>query len=148
MDKLNTTQILKLIPHKAPFRFIDGLTEVNEKLAEGFYRFREDESFYKGHFDFKPVTPGVILTETMAQIGLLPMGIYILHEAGYHAIMPLIIKTEIYFEKIVLPGEKVTVKGNRKFYKMGILGADVTMYNEPGELIAYGEIRGKINMQL
>jgi 3-hydroxyacyl-[acyl-carrier-protein] dehydratase len=40
--------------------------------------FRWKLRFYKGHFEHHPVTPGVILTETMAQIGLVCLGIFIL----------------------------------------------------------------------
>jgi 3-hydroxyacyl-[acyl-carrier-protein] dehydratase len=147
MENLTIAEILELIPHKAPFRFVDSLQEVDGEHAIGHYTFKKDSDYYKGHFDFAPVTPGVLITEAMAQIGLLPIGIYLLKESGKGQILPLIIKTEIFFEKMVLPGEKVKVEGIKKFYRYGILSADVTMYNSNSEVVAYGNIRGKIEIK-
>ena len=48
------------------------------KKLVGAYRFREDEFFYRGHFPGRPITPGVILIETMAQIGVVAFGMYLL----------------------------------------------------------------------
>ena len=59
---------------------MDKLTKVSENGAEGFYIFKEDEYFYQGHFKDNPVTPGVILTEVMAQIGVVCLGIYLLKD--------------------------------------------------------------------
>ncbi len=75
MDLLKT--IVELLPYDHPFLFVDELTAINENGSEGHYTFREDEYFYRGHFKDRPVTPGVILTECMAQIGLVCLGIYL-----------------------------------------------------------------------
>ena len=54
--------------------------------AEGFYTFKEDEYFYQGHFKDNPITPGVILTEVMAQIGVVCLGIYLLKRSRFQKI--------------------------------------------------------------
>ncbi|MDQ3230519.1 MAG: hypothetical protein M3Q07_01770, partial [Pseudobdellovibrionaceae bacterium] len=64
------SRILALVPQQKPFRFVDRIIEVDEQRIVGQYQFREDEWFYRGHFPGNPVTPGVILVECMAQIGL------------------------------------------------------------------------------
>ena len=75
MDLLKT--IVQLLPYSSPFLFVDELTKVDENGSEGYYTFRKDEYFYLGHFKDNAVTPGVILTECMAQIGLVCLGIYL-----------------------------------------------------------------------
>ena len=62
--------ILDSIPQQEPFRFIDEILELSEDHILAAYRFREDADFYRGHFPGNPVTPGVILIETMAQSGV------------------------------------------------------------------------------
>jgi len=64
------------LPYSSPFLFVDELITVDENSIVGNFTFNEDLDFYKGHFKDNPVTPGVILTETMAQIGLVALGIY------------------------------------------------------------------------
>jgi len=60
--------IISLLPYQSPFLFIDDLHKIDEEGIIGTYTFHETSFFYRGHFKNNPVTPGVILTETMAQI--------------------------------------------------------------------------------
>jgi len=73
-------EIVALLPYSPPFLFVDELEEVNENGARGSYTFKPTEFFYEGHFKNMPITPGVILTETMGQIGAVCLGIYLLRE--------------------------------------------------------------------
>ncbi len=75
---LTPDEVLELLPQKRPFRFVDRLIRLDENGAVGEYTFRDDESFYPGHFPGNPVTPGVILTEAMCQTGIVALGIYLL----------------------------------------------------------------------
>ena len=59
---------------------MEELTSITERGVEGFYTFKEEEFFYIGHFKDNPITPGVILTEVMAQIGVVCLGIYLFKE--------------------------------------------------------------------
>ena len=76
-DRETIKTILMAVPQQAPFRFIDDILEVDERRITGGYRFREDEYFYRGHFPGRPVTPGVILIEAMAQTGVVAFGLYL-----------------------------------------------------------------------
>ena len=78
---MNAADIIAQLPYQRPFLFVDALTHVSEDAVEGSYRFRMDEYFYQGHFTNQPITPGVILTEVMAQIGVVCLGIYLMAKA-------------------------------------------------------------------
>ena len=77
---MNNKKIIQLLPYQAPFLFVYELISLSEHDAKGFYTFKKDEYFYQGHFKNNPITPGVILTEVMAQIGVVCLGIYLLRD--------------------------------------------------------------------
>ena len=60
---------IELLPHRAPFLFVDTLIEGDETGAIGEYTFTEEKNdFFKGHFPDFPVVPGVVLVEAMSQV--------------------------------------------------------------------------------
>ena len=77
---MNKSEIINKLPYQKPFLFVDGIDTISEDGVTGHYKFKKDETFYKGHFKDNPITPGVILTECMAQIGLVCLGIYLLKD--------------------------------------------------------------------
>ena len=76
-DRLSKAEVLALVPQQEPFRFIDEIVELDDEHIVARYTFRPDADFYRGHFPGNPITPGVILTETMAQAGVVAFGIYL-----------------------------------------------------------------------
>ena len=66
--KLGINEIKNLIPHRAPFLFIDEC-EILKKGKKGIASkvFKEDEYFFHGHFPGNPIVPGVIIVEALAQ---------------------------------------------------------------------------------
>jgi 3-hydroxyacyl-[acyl-carrier-protein] dehydratase len=142
-------EILDLVPQQAPFRFIDEIISLDEEQIVGAYRFRDDEFFYRGHFPGRPITPGVILIETMAQIGVVAFGMYLL--ACRKQIRPGQMKEPlslfsladgIEFRGIVKPGERVIVKGKKIYMRSGALKVDISMERENGEVICVGKLAG------
>ncbi len=81
-DRILRERILEMVPQRHPFRFIEEILELDEEHIVGVYRFRSDEYFYRGHFPGLPVTPGVILIETMAQTGVVAFGLYLSCSGG------------------------------------------------------------------
>ena len=140
-------QILALLPYRKPFLFVDEITQVDENQIEGHYSFSKEEFFYIGHFPGFPLTPGVILIECMAQIGLVALGIYLLDQQGIHISfsaekLPLFTSSNIQFYKKVLPGEKVVIKGEKVVFRHHKLRSNVKMTNEMGETVCDGLISG------
>lgn len=143
--------ILDHLPYKSSFRFVDHISFLNIDEVKGDYTLQKDAFFYQDHFAGNPVTPGGIITEIMAQIGLVVLGIYlILHEPGEPGVafdkkvFPLLTSSDVSFFKMVLPGEKVTVISKKQYFRFGKLKCMVHMYNASEEPVAKGIFSGII----
>jgi 3-hydroxyacyl-[acyl-carrier-protein] dehydratase len=67
---LSYEDIIRLLPHRYPFLFVDRITElVPEKRVVGLKNVTGNEPFFQGHFPGRPVMPGVLIIEAMAQVG-------------------------------------------------------------------------------
>ncbi len=135
-------EIIAKLPYSKPFLFVDEILHIDENGVVGSYTFNEDLDFYKGHFKDNPVTPGVILTEVLAQIGLVCLGIYLLEETFSKDVSIALTSTSIEFLKPVFPKEKVTVTSEKKYFRFGKLKCTVTMKNEKGDEVCSGIIAG------
>lgn len=140
--------ILKRLPYQKPFLFVDNLLEVNEHGVTGSYNFNKGLDFYKGHFKGNPITPGVILTECCAQIGLVCLGIYLVGEEDFKNSNILIglSSSEMEFLKPVLPGETVTVVSKKTYFRFNKLKCEVKMYDEQRDLVCRGTLSGMLKL--
>lgn len=143
---MNNKEIIQLLPYKQPFLFVEELISVSENGALGFYTFKEDEYFYKGHFKNNPITPGVILTETMAQIGVVCFGIYLLKQELPESKNPQIALTssEVDFFLPVFPKDRVKVVSEKIYFRFHKLKCKVQMFNDKEELVCRGTISGML----
>ena len=117
--------------------------EVSENGVHGSYRLKNDEYFYQGHFKEYSVTPGVILTEIMAQIGVVCLGIFLFRDTLEDNTLGVAMSSNtVDFYKPVLPGEKVIVQSEKEYFRFNKLKCNVTMYNSENKLVARGSISG------
>jgi 3-hydroxyacyl-[acyl-carrier-protein] dehydratase len=143
MVKINQKVILDKLPYSKPFLFVDELLEINENGVKGCYTFDAHLDFYKGHFKNNPITPGVILTETMAQIGVVCLGIYLLQKETMQGENQIFMtSTNVDFLKPVYPGEKITVISEKKYFRFNKLQCQVEMQNSKNEVVCNGLISG------
>ena len=140
--------IIQLLPYQAPFLFVEELTYISENRSEGYYTFKNDEYFYQGHFKDKPITPGVILTEVMAQIGVVCLGIYLLKNDFSKIKKPQIALTsnEVDFFLAVKPKERVKVVSEKIYFRFNKLKCKVQLFNPKNELVCKGIISGMLKV--
>ncbi len=140
--------IIDQLPYQKPFLFVDSLEKLDENGVEGSYTLKEDEFFYQGHFPGNPVTPGVILTEIAAQIGLVSLGIYLLQHKEEGAVVPVFSSSNMDFLKPVYPGEKVKVISTKEYFRFSKLKCKVVMSNAAGEEVCKGTLSGMVTRKV
>ena len=104
---LDINRIMKLLPHRYPFLLIDRLYNlVGEDSGSALKNVTMNEPFFQGHFPGKPVMPGVLLIEAMAQTA----GAIVLENQGEKDAGKLVFFMSIdkaRFRKPVVPGDQV-----------------------------------------
>lgn len=109
MDKLlNTQEIKKIIPHRYPFLFVDKvlIEEVGVK-GIGYKNVTINEPFFQGHFPEMPVMPGVLIVETMAQVG----AILLLSDERFKGKIPYFAGiNKVRFRRKVVPGDTLKME--------------------------------------
>ncbi|GEC78279.1 3-hydroxyacyl-ACP dehydratase FabZ family protein [Flavobacterium aquatile] len=137
-------EIISKLPYSKPFLFVDEITSISEDGVVGNYTFDEKLDFYKGHFIDNPVTPGVILTEVMAQIGVVCLGIYLLNNEINKNTLIALTSSNIEYLRPVFPKEKVVVISEKIYFRFGKLKCKVKMINDSGIEVCNGTIAGMI----
>ncbi|SHN71471.1 3-hydroxyacyl-[acyl-carrier-protein] dehydratase [Flavobacterium fryxellicola] len=137
-------EIISKLPYCKPFLFVDEIIHIDSNGVVGSFTFDENLDFYKGHFRERPVTPGVILTEVMAQIGLVCLGIFLLDDSFNKNTAIGLTSTDIEFLKPVFPKEKVTVVSEKIYFRFGKLKCKVLLKNQNNEVVCSGTIAGML----
>ena len=95
------------LPHRAPFLFVDAITElVPGKRANAAKTFAPDDPMFAGHFPGNPVVPGVILTEALAQTAGIAVG-------GGNRMLYLAAIKGMKFPQRCRPGEAIVLEAVR-----------------------------------
>jgi 3-hydroxyacyl-[acyl-carrier-protein] dehydratase len=142
---LSPAEVLARLPQQEPFRFVDEILEIDSDHVVAAYRWREEADFYRGHFPGNPVTPGVLLVESMAQATVVALGIYLLEqEAPEEArkLVTLFTDVSVEFSGLVRPGQRVLVRGRKLFFRRRKLRSEAEMRLEDGTLVCSGTLSG------
>ena len=143
---LTAKEVLDLIPQQEPFRFIDEILEIDEDHIVASYTWRADADFYRGHFPGNPVTPGVLLVESMAQTGVVALGLYTIGSQGgiddAKKLVTVFTDANVDFSGLVKPGDRVVITGRKLFYRRRKLRSEVEMHLEDGTLVCSGVLSG------
>lgn len=143
---LSPEEVLELVPQQEPFRFIDEILELDDEHIVARYTFSPEHDFYRGHFPGNPITPGVILVETMAQAGVVAFGIYLYARQTSREevakLLTVFTDANVEFSGTVRPGDRVRTTGRVKFFRRRKLRAAVEMTLDDGTLVCSGELSG------
>ncbi len=130
---------LEILPHRPPFLFVDEVLACDQKRVHATRVFRPEEDFFRGHYPGRPIVPGVILIEALAQA------------FAYWAMTQLQGRRRVYlvgvdrarFRRPVVPGERVDlvidVEGTRHGLTMGTAEARVG-----DAVVAEAKLTGKL----
>ncbi len=136
--ELDINEIMKIIPHRYPFLLVDRIEELDEEnnRAVGIKNLTMNELFFQGHFPERPIMPGVLIVEALAQVG----AVMILKNpefAGKLAVFTGIEKMK--FRRQVVPGDTLRMSAQLIKMRHGMGFASVDAYVGDA-LAAKGEI--------
>lgn len=107
--EIDSIRLLELIPHRYPFLMVDRLIDVVSGLsATGIKNVSGNEPFFQGHFPERPVMPGVLLIESMAQTAA-ALVVHSLGPAAEGKLVYFLTVDNARFRKPVLPGDTMHV---------------------------------------
>ena len=120
---LDIQQIMASLPHRYPFLLVDRVTEMEGSHITALKNVTINEPFFNGHFPSKPVMPGVLQIEAMAQVA----GILMIHTIGARGKLALFMSCDkVKFRKVVTPGDQLVIQAElikNRGGKMGIATA-------------------------
>ena len=137
-NQLSSEEILGLLPHRFPFALIDRVTEyVPGKKAVALKNVTINEPQFQGHFPERPLMPGVLIVESMAQVGGiivtqmpdLPKGLFVF--AGIN---------NVKFRRPVVPGDQLVITCELLSIKRKRFGKVKGEVHVDGKLVCSGEL--------
>ncbi len=134
---LNVTEIQKIIPHRYPFLLVDKIIEMEPGVsAVGIKNVTVNEPFFQGHFPGQPIMPGVLIAESLAQVGACAI-LALPENKGKIGVFTGI--NNFKFRKQVVPGDVLTLKAELTAFRRGMGKANVEATVD-GKIAAAGEI--------
>jgi UDP-3-O-[3-hydroxymyristoyl] N-acetylglucosamine deacetylase/3-hydroxyacyl-[acyl-carrier-protein] dehydratase len=142
-------EIMKILPHRYPFLLVDRVIEVEKgKRGIGIKNLSFNEGFFQGHFPTKPVMPGVLMIEAMAQTA----GVVVLTSGEHPGKVALFMAIDkVKFRKVVNPGDQLVMEieiirdRERTAQVQGIGKVDGEIVVEAEMLFSYTEAKYLLN---
>ncbi len=105
---LDVRGIMNIIPHRYPFLLVDRILEIEVgKRAVAIKNVTMNEAFFQGHFPARPVMPGVLMVEAMAQVA----GVIVLSNPELRGKLAFFMSVDaVKFRKVVAPGDQVVME--------------------------------------
>lgn len=105
-------EILRTIPHRPPFLFIDEIVAVREDGATCTRTIRKEEPQFEGHYPGNPIMPGVLLCEACFQTGAIYLAKQIEKEGrSLNDVTPVLSRiSDARFKQMVKPGDEITIE--------------------------------------
>ncbi len=134
---MNVEAIKEILPHRYPFLLVDRIVSIEAgKSAVGYKNVTGNEEFFNGHFPQRPVMPGVLICEAMAQVA----GVLFLSQPEHKGKLPFFVGIDkIRFRKPVTPGDRLEMYVQTLKVR-GNTGRVAVEAKVDGELVCDGEL--------
>jgi len=120
VEQLDITDILKLLPHRYPFVMVDRILEHTPgEQIKGLKNVTINEPFFQGHFPVRPVMPGVLILEGLAQVGAIMGYLATLENVG-EKLVYFAGLDKVRFRQKVVPGDQLIFDVTTTKRKMGL----------------------------
>ncbi|CAN1210406.1 3-hydroxyacyl-ACP dehydratase FabZ [Tumidithrix helvetica PCC 7403] len=131
-------EIQKLLPHRYPFLLVDRIIDyVPGHSAIGIKNVTINEHFFQGHFPNRPIMPGVLIVEAMAQVG----GIILTQMPGAEGKLSLFAGIDkVRFRRPVVPGDQLIMTAELLVIKRKRFGKMQARAEVNGQLVSEGEL--------
>ena len=113
----NIDELLKILPHRYPFIMIDKVIKWDKKKSlQAIKNVSINEPYFQGHFPGKPIFPGVLILESMAQAGSLIISDFVGDSSKKLAYLSKVLNFKIH--KNVIPGDQLYIEAKLLQHKM------------------------------
>lgn len=134
--ELNVQEIQKILPHRFPFLLVDKVYMTQEGMVTGIKNVTINEWFFQGHYPDRPIMPGVLILESMAQVGATMM----MNMEKFRDCIPYFASLDkVRFRKPVQPGDQLVMEVTLLKMKAGV-GKLKGVAKVNGVVVAEGEI--------
>lgn len=114
---LDVTEVMRILPHRYPFLLVDRVLEMRPGYIVGQKCVSVNEPFFQGHFPSKPVMPGVLQIEAIAQVGAVLEGLYPDRKGKLLVLAGI---DEARFRRLVVPGDVLRIECEEVFRRKSI----------------------------
>lgn len=137
---LNIQRILESLPHRYPMLLVDRVISIEENKLVAIKNVTVNEWFFQGHYPEKPIMPGVLILEAMAQAG----AVLLLSQEAHKGRIPLIgAIDQVKFRRVVTPGDQLVMELELLWVK-GSVGKFKGVAKVDNEIAALMEMTFKI----
>ena len=113
----NIDELLKILPHRYPFIMIDKVIRWDKKKSlQAIKNVSINEPYFQGHFPEKPIFPGVLILESMAQAGSLIISDFVDNPSKKLVYLSKVLNFKIH--KNVIPGDQLYIEAKLLQHKM------------------------------
>jgi beta-hydroxyacyl-ACP dehydratase FabZ len=138
--QMDVNEIMEVLPHRYPMLLVDRVFSVSEDRCRGLKNVTINEAFFQGHYPGRPIMPGVLIIEAMAQVG----AVILLTNPQYTGMVPVIgAIDDVKYKRQVVPGDQLIIDVELLWMRKGV-GRIKAVASVDGDVAAQMELTFKL----